>query len=321
MAAAGFRVRAMTRAEPAVEPGDPPLDWFRGDLSRDRDRREAVRGVRGVVHAAGWVSLGPDPSGQSRRVNVEATAALLDLCAGEGVARFVYTSTLWTTAAGTADRPADEASVWNLDEIGSPYAKTKREAEALVLARDGPDLRTVVLCPGLVVGTRDRRPTSTGLLLRMARSRTVVVPGGGIPVVDARVVAEAHVRALTSATADGRYVVAGPYLSYTEMARLVAQVAGRPRRVVELWDGCRAPLRLAAAAMAAASRGRLRDVSAAAVAGGFLRLYVSGARADAAFGLRHTPPLLSVFEALDDHRRAGRAPWLTTRRPPELVGQ
>jgi dihydroflavonol-4-reductase len=46
------------------------------------------------------------------------------------------------------------------------------------------------------------------------------------------------------------------------------------------------------------------------VAGGFLRLHVKGARADAAFGLVHPPPIRSIAEALDDHRRSGRARWL-----------
>jgi dihydroflavonol-4-reductase len=259
-----------------------------------------------------------DLSGISRRVNVEATRDLLDLCAAEGVARFVYTSTLWTTAAGTAEDPANESTSWNLHAIRSPYADTKREAEALVLSRgaSGCGMGTAVICPGLVVGPGDRRPTSTGLLLRMARTRVAVLPDGGIPLIDARVLAEAHARALLSGAAGGRYIVAGEYFSYPDLARLVARVAGRPRRVVRLPDRCGPHLKLAASLLAAAAGGRLGEVSGATVAGGFLRLHVSGARADAAFGLRHPPPARSVFEALDDHRRAGRAPWLTTLQPP-----
>lgn len=309
LAREGYRVRAVSRRPPAVEPGDPELEWVVGDLRDDRRRRRAGAGVGAIVHAAGWVSLGPDPKGESRAINVDVTAALLELGRAEGVGGFVYTSTLWTLAAGTAEAPADEETPWNLEAIRSPYCETKRAAEALVLAADGPGLRTTVLCPGLVVGPRDARPSSTRLLLTMAANPVVFLPGGGIPVVDAGVVALAHQRALERAEGGRRYAIVGEYLSYMDMARLVRRVAGRPRWIVPIGDGAERPLR----ALAHWAGRRARELSAASVAGGFLRLHVAGARADAAFGLVHPPPLRSIAEALADHRRAGRAPWLRLR--------
>jgi dihydroflavonol-4-reductase len=320
LASAGVRVRALSRRPVAEAPGDPRLEWLVGDIRRGDVLDAAVEGARTVVHTAGWVSLGPDRKGESRRVNVGATEGLLDRCGRAGVERLVYTSTLWTVAAGTADRPADEGTPWNLDAVRCPYSDTKREAEQLVLGRNGPGLATVVLCPGLVVGPRDVRPTSTGLFLRMARTRVAVLPKGGIPLVDVGVVALAHLRALERGRPGARYVVAGPYLSYPEMAALVARIAGRPRFVVEVPDRCERPLRGLARLAALAKAGRAGELSAAAVSGGFLRLHVSGALADREFDLDHPDPLRSVFEALEDHRRYGRAPWLGTLRPPGTMG-
>lgn len=316
LAGAGYRVRALTRREPVVEPGDPPMEWVRGDLCSGPDLAAAVDGVKGVVHCAGWVSMGPDRRGLARRVNVEATEALLDRAERAGVERFVYTSTLWTTAAGTPDRPADESSPWNLDTIRGPYSDTKREAERAVLDRNGPRLRTHVICPGLVVGTGDRRPTSTGLLLAMARWPVVILTGGGIPLIDARVLALAHRRALERGEPGRRYVVAGPYMSYPDMARLVARLALRPYRQVVIPDRAASPFRRFITALERASGGRLGEINGTGVAGGFLRLHVSGARADALFGLTHPAPIVSIYDALDDHRRAGRAPWLKRLRTP-----
>jgi dihydroflavonol-4-reductase len=320
LAGAGCAVRGLSRRPPRVEPGDPPIDWRIGDLRNAADRRAAIAGARGVVHAAGWVSLGRDPRGEGRAINVEATRALLDEAAEAGVERFVYTSTLWTVAAGTEAAPADEDAAWNLEAVRCPYSETKREAERLVLGRDGSPLRTVVLCPALVVGPRDVRPTSTRLLLAMARAPVALLPGGGIPIVDARVLALAHLRAMAGGPFGRRLVVAGPYLGYRDLAALVARVAGRPRRVVTLPDALQGPLRRAASLAERLGLGRSGDLSPAAVAGGFLRLHVTGARADAAFGLDHPPPIVSVFEALDDHRRLGRAPWLRIGPRPDSPG-
>lgn len=314
LARAGHAVRGLTRRPPTTRADDPPIDWRIGDLRDPADRREAVRGVRAVVHAAGWVSLGSDPSGDADAINVEATRGLLADGRETGVERLIYTSTLHTLAAGTAEGPADEETPWNLHAVDAPYARTKRAAERLVL--DGNDrMAGVVICPGMVIGPGDLRPTSTKPLLLMSRARVAFLPGGGIPVVDTDVIARAHVRALAVGEPGRRYAVVGPYLSYRAMAGLVALVAGRPHRVVPIADALEAPIVAVARLADRLARGK-SDISGAAAAGGFLRLHVRGDRADAAFGLVHPPPIHSIFAALDDARRSGRAPWLRELRGP-----
>ncbi|WP_315851999.1 NAD-dependent epimerase/dehydratase family protein [Tautonia rosea] len=313
---AGHPVRGLARRPPAIEPDDPLIAWQIGDLLDPATRRAAVRGMRAVIHAAGWVSLGPDDEDLARLVNVEATRALLDEADAAGVERFVFTSTLHTVAAGTSDEPADEQTPWNLHPVDSPYARTKREAEAMVLSGIGDRMQTLAICPGMVVGPRDIRPTSTGLLLIMARTPVVVIPGGGIPIVDASVIAQAHRAALSLGEPGRRYAVVGPYLSYTEMARLVSQITGRPRVIHRLPDAAHRPMRYSYAAGGLISR-RLRAIgSPALVAGAFLRLHVRGDLADATFGLAHPDPIVTIRSALADAYHSGRAPWLRLRPEP-----
>src|SRR3954451_8504045 len=69
----GYHVRALCRRPVEPDPGDPEIEWLLGDLTDGRIREEAIRGVRGVVHVAGRVTLGLDRDGMSRRVNVDAT--------------------------------------------------------------------------------------------------------------------------------------------------------------------------------------------------------------------------------------------------------
>ncbi len=133
LADAGHRVRGLARRIPEARPGDPPIEWAVGDLREPSDRLRALQGMRGVIHSASWVSLGSDRKGIAAAINVEATRGLLADSIASGVERFVYTSTLHTIAAGTLEGPADESTPWNLDRVQSPYAKTKREAEGIVL--------------------------------------------------------------------------------------------------------------------------------------------------------------------------------------------
>ena len=184
LAAVGHRVRALTRRPAQVEESDPPIDWIVGDLRDQAVRRRALEGVRGVIHTASWVSLGPDRLGISHATNVEATAQLLAESAEAGAERFVYTSTLYSLAAGTREQPADEFSAWNLQRVDSAYMRTKRQAEQLVLAANRPRFSTIALCPGMVQGPRDTKPTSTKIAKAYSRSLVAIVPPGGIPIID-----------------------------------------------------------------------------------------------------------------------------------------
>ena len=300
LALAGHRVRGLTRRPPQIRPGDPPIEWITGDLRSSSDRHLALDAMRGVVHVASWVSLGSDPKGDGVAINVEATRGLLADAIASGVERFVYTSTLHTLAAGSAEAPADESTEWNLERVQSPYARTKREAESIVLDGLGGRLPGVVLCPGLIVGPRDPKPTSTSLLLVMAGTPIAFLPGGGIPLIDAEVAAIAHRRALVLGRPGSRYALVGPYLSYVELAHLVGRVAAWPKVVVLLPDSLEFPLTRLAGAFDRLAGGRFLEISRAAVAGGFLKLHVSGSLADTTFNLVHPDPLHSVGEALRD---------------------
>ena len=308
-----YRVRGLVRRPPRIEPGDPEIEWVSGDLRSSEDRQRAVAGSRFVIHCASWVRLGHDPDGNSVAVNVEATRGLLAASLAAGVERFVYTSTLQTIAAGTAEIPAIEASRWNLNSVRSPYTETKRAAEAMVLAANSGTMATMALCPAMAIGPRDSGPTSTGVVLEMSRVRVVTLPAGGIPVVAVETLAAAHANALDSGEPGTRYAVAGPYLSYRDLARLVTAVSGRPQTILNLPDWTERALAGMAGGIDRASRGRWPAISRAVLAGGFLRFHVSGERADRAFGLVHEPPSKAIVRTLEWAKRSGLAPWLRDR--------
>ena len=319
LAASGaYRVRALSRRTRQDVQGNPDLDWAIGDLRDPATRSRAIAGCRFVIHCASWVRLGADPKGLARSINVDVTRSLLREAKSAGVERFVYTSTLQTLAAGTPGHPADEDAEWNLLSVRSPYTESKREAEALVLAASDARMKTVALCPGMVVGPRDVGPTSTRVLLAMSRAPIVTLPGGGIPLIDARVLALAHERALTRGEPGHRYAVVGPYRSFRRQAEIVRAITGRPWRIVAVPDALLCPMASVAGWIDSAARGRWLSISRATVAGGFLRFHVDGSRGDRAFGLVHPPPEWSIFEALDFARGSGMAPWLA-RKPLRAV--
>jgi dihydroflavonol-4-reductase len=287
LASAGHHVRGFARRPVDALSGDPSIEWLIGDLADAGLRRRALEGVRGVIHTAGWVSLGPDVNGISQMVNVELTRNLLAEAKAAGVERFVYTSTLYTLAAGTPQRSADESSEWNLDRIDSSYVRSKRQAERMVLEASGDRFTTIALCPGMVLGPRDPKPTSTQIIRAYSKTMVAIAPGGGIPIVDTRLLAVAHRRALVAGGSGQRYAVIGPYLNYRELARLVTSITGRPRWVVPLPDYLEPLIVRAAGWFGPLVRRWWPDVSPQLAAAGFIGLHLSGERANACLGLEH----------------------------------
>src|SRR5262249_33726381 len=158
---------------------------------------------------------------------------------------------------------------------------------------------TIALCPGMVMGPRDAKPTSTTIVRALAGTPVAFLPRGGIPIIDARPLALAHRRALIAGGNGQRYAVVGPYLSYLELPALVASIRGRPRRVVIVPDRCEPVLARAADWLAPLARSWAPDLSRQLVAGGFLRLHVNGGRADGCFGLEHPPAVESIARSLE----------------------
>jgi len=133
----GTLVRLLGRGARGLDVRPGPLTALAADLG-DRDAlRRGLEGAVAVVHVAALHAphVGRLSDAEFRRVNVEATALLLEEARAAGVARFVLTST--TSVYGAAMVPAGRAVWVDEDLVPQPrdiYDTTKLAAEALVRA-------------------------------------------------------------------------------------------------------------------------------------------------------------------------------------------
>lgn len=149
----GYAVRAAGRA-PA------PLERLRGmgaeTLAGDlltMDPARVCEGADAVFHAAALSSpWGPDAAFQS--ANVDLTRRLLEGARAAGADGFVFVSSPSVYARWRDQTGITEATPLP-DRPLNAYARTKREAETLVLAADTPGFRTVAVRPRAVVGPDD----------------------------------------------------------------------------------------------------------------------------------------------------------------------
>jgi nucleoside-diphosphate-sugar epimerase len=183
-----------------------------------------------VTGAGGWEAY--------RHANVDGTRAAVDAAAGAG-ARLLHLSSVAVFGGArytSPGRAVDETTPLAPLPEGDFYGRSKREAEALVLAahRAGR-VWVAAIRPCVIYGPRDRQFVPR--FARLVAAGAVPLVGGGarrFAVVHAANVADAAVRAAESEAAGGEaYVTANDGdVSYADFARLAAAGLGRAARFV-----------------------------------------------------------------------------------------
>ena len=203
LVAEGHAVRATGRNR-TIGDALTGVDFIAADLAEE-DLSPLVRDVEIVFHLAARSSpWGSDALFEA--VNVVATRRLLDAARAAGCRRFVFASTPSVFA-----EPRDRLALTEESPVASPfasaYARTKYEAERLVLAADSEAMRAVALRPRAIVGPHDT--VLLPRLLRIARRGALPLPRGGaalIEISDVRDVARAFIAAARSEKACGRAI-------------------------------------------------------------------------------------------------------------------
>jgi dihydroflavonol-4-reductase len=243
-------VRAMLRQGGAAEAGKR-LELFRADLNADAGWAEAVAGCDYVLHVAS-----PFPDRVPKDANElivparDGTLRVLRLARDAGVKRVVLTSSFAAIGYGFTGRTAafTEGDWTNLnDPTVPPYPRSKTIAERSAwdfVAREGYGLELAVVNPVGIFGPVLGSDYSTSILLvkRLLDGSLPGCPDLWFGVVDARDVADLHLRAMTDPAARGERFLATSedFVSIRQVAHILKESVGHevrkvPTRPVPTW--------------------------------------------------------------------------------------
>ena len=226
--ARGYDVRAMRRATSQVGAlvGLAP-ELVTGDVTDVASLRAALAGCDMVFHVAAisqyWRS-GPDVI---YRVNVGGTRNVLQAALALGVDRVVFTSSVAVLGVPTAcGQILDESATFNLRPAQFHYGHSKVLAEAEVQRAVAQGLDVVIVNPASVIGQRDVNFVGGEIIRSVKRGLFLATPPGGMGVVSAKAVGEAHVLAAERGRTGERYILNGENLAHRALATLVAEIVG-----------------------------------------------------------------------------------------------
>src|SRR5579863_8548377 len=248
-------VRAMLRAGGA-EPGDR-LSFIAADLESDAGWAEAAAGCEYVLHVASPFPASV-PKHEDELVVPARDGALRVLRAarGAGVKRVVLTSSFAAVGYGHPPQAAPFTEKDWTDPTNpecTPYTKSKTIAERAAwdfIAKEGGGLELATVNPvgvfGPVLG-----PDYSASILIVQRLMDGALPGCPrlyFGAVDVRDVADLHLRAMTHPAAKGErfLAVAGDFLSFVEIAKILKSRMGAAARRVPTWQLPNVVVRLAA---------------------------------------------------------------------------
>lgn len=215
---------------------DGKVEILEGDVRTPADCERAVKGQDTVFHAAAiYTDWAPDPTFMYD-VNLKGTFHVLEAARRAGVEKVIYTASIVSLGRAPRGGVANEETPYEAWDLDFPYSRSKYHSRELAerFADWGLDVR--VVCPGIVFGPNDVRPTPSGQLILSS----IKTPGpatafeGGASYVDVRDAAKVHVLAAEKGKKGERYIASAHNLDNEELLRTIDRVTGRQRRVVRL---------------------------------------------------------------------------------------
>lgn len=224
----GEKVRALIPRGESREPlNGLDVEAVEGDVLNLDSLFASMRGIRGIFHLAGIISIMPGPNPFVRKVNVEGTKNILRAAKEAGVEKFVYTSSIHAIQR-VEEGVIDESLPYDTDNPYGAYDRSKAEATLEALAAAHAGLEAVVACPTGVIGPYDYRGSMMGAVIRdAAAAKPALYVDGAYDFVDVRDVADGLIAAAEKGKRGESYILSGNKISVRYLLETVREITGR----------------------------------------------------------------------------------------------
>jgi dihydroflavonol-4-reductase len=227
--AAGHKVRRLVR--PGGRRGDVGPDIVEADVMRGGAALdEACTGIDVVFHTAAHYAYTGVSATDLRDTAVTGTETLLRACARQGVRTVVVTSSSVVFGHSHDGAIVSEGPLIGTADREPAYvaAKTEQHRRALLLA-DFLSLDVRFACPTVTIGPSGARlGPSNGMIVGYLADPFANTWAGGCNLVSARDVAAGHLLVAERGAPGESYLLGSDNLSWREVHRMIAELAGVP---------------------------------------------------------------------------------------------
>ncbi len=224
---AGHEIRASVRdPHKAKDLETLGVRLFKGDVTEKESMREAMTGVDGVFHVAGWYKIGVKDKSDGERVNVLGTRNVLELMRELSIPKGVYTSTL-AVNSDTHGRLVDESYRFTGKHL-SEYDRTKAAAHDIAKEFIAEGLPLVIVMPGLIYGPGDTSTLRDNIISFLNGQLPAVPDQTGFCWAHVDDIAQGHILAMEKGKLGETYIIAGEPHTTVEAFKLASEITGKP---------------------------------------------------------------------------------------------
>lgn len=202
------------------------IQWMDVDFEDLDSLREALIGIDQVYHCAAIVSFNPKDDKKLYKTNIEGTKNLLYAVENSSVKKFLFVSSIAVLDGFNENGMMDENSDFNEKLEHSSYAISKHLSEMEVWRASAEGLNTVIINPGLIIGSGNWKKSSGDLISKSSHSYTFP---GGTAYVDVRDVAKIAVELMSKNAFGERFIIISENEKFRLVSDKVRTALGKPK--------------------------------------------------------------------------------------------
>ncbi|MCJ8153156.1 NAD-dependent epimerase/dehydratase family protein [Chryseobacterium sp. SSA4.19] len=200
------------------------IEWVDVDFDDIQLLQNVLEGVSEVYHCAAKVGFNPKDDKEIYRTNVKGTENLLYACDHSSVKKFLHVSSIAVLDLFNENGELDETSEFNPKEEHSAYAISKHLAEMEVWRASAEGLNTVIINPGMIVGSGNWGNSSGDIFPTFEKNSFTF--SGGTSYADVRDVARISVELMEKNIFGERFIIISESKKYVEIGRQIRTSLG-----------------------------------------------------------------------------------------------
>ena len=201
------------------------IEWIEADITDIPALEIAFKDVTHVYHSAAFVSFEPDKYRLLRKINIEGTANIVNLCISHNIKKLGYVSSIASLGKNTKSETfINENTEWNPEDDNTVYAITKYGAEIEVWRGSQEGLDVVIVNPGVILGPGFWRSGSSGSLFNHIYKGLHYYTNGITSYIDVCDVSKVLIQLMDSNIKNERFILASENLSFNDFQTRVAKV-------------------------------------------------------------------------------------------------
>ena len=201
------------------------IEWIEVDFEDIHSLQNALNGVEEVYHCAAKVSFHPKDEKKMYQTNIEGTKQLLFACQNSSVKKFLFVSSIAVLDGLNENGELDESSDFNSKIDHSAYAISKHFSEMEVWRASAEGLNTVIVNPGLIIGSGNWKESSGTLFMEFEKNDYTF--SGGTSYVDVRDVAQISIELMEKNIFGERFILVSESAKYEEIGNSIRQKLGK----------------------------------------------------------------------------------------------